>query len=125
MSPFQADYTGFTIPFRLNVQGLIQFATKPKWAIEYVTHEKFRLPQLESHVDLGGGATSIGDHFTKMLDQSMNWRDVAETVKQWDDKFCLNAHSCFLPLYRPEVMGFFLSARQQEKVLKCNSSVAD
>jgi L-lactate dehydrogenase (cytochrome) len=81
--------TGFTVPFRLNVQGLIQFATKPKWAIEYMTHEKFRLPQLESHVDLGGGATSIGDYFTKMLDQSMNWRDVAEMVKQWDDKFCL------------------------------------
>ena len=71
------------------MRGLIQIATKPKWAIEYVTHEKFRLPQLESHVNLGGGATSIGEYFTKMLDQSMNWRDVAEMVKQWDDKFCL------------------------------------
>ena len=24
-----------------------------------------------------------------MLDQSMNWHDVAEMVKQWDNKFCL------------------------------------
>jgi L-lactate dehydrogenase (cytochrome) len=24
-----------------------------------------------------------------MLDQSMNWRDVADMVKQWGDKFCL------------------------------------
>jgi len=81
--------TGFTIPFRLNMQGLIQFATKPKWAIDYLTHDKFRLPQLESHVDLGGGATSIGDYFTNLLDQSMNWRDVAEMVQHWDDMFCL------------------------------------
>ena len=81
--------TGFTIPFRLNMQGVIQFATRPKWALDYMTHEKFRLPQLESHVDLGSGAMSIGDYFTKMLDQSMNWRDVAEMVQLWDGKFCL------------------------------------
>jgi len=81
--------TGFSIPLRLTLQGLIQFAIKPKWAIDYLTHEKFRLPQLEGHVDMGGGATSIGDYFTNMLDPSMNWRDVAEMVQQWGDIFCL------------------------------------
>ena len=81
--------TGFTIPFRLNMQGLIQFATKPKWAVDYLAHDKFRLPQLESHVDLGGGSTSIGDYFTNLLDQSMNWQDVAEMVQHWDGMFCL------------------------------------
>ncbi len=81
--------TGFTIPFRLNLQGIFQFAVKPKWAIDYVTHEKFRLPQLDEHVDMGGGTTSIGDYFTKMLDPSMTWTDVAEMVKHWGRKFCL------------------------------------
>jgi L-lactate dehydrogenase (cytochrome) len=81
--------TGFTIPFRLNLRGMFEFATKPKWAFDHLTHEKFRLPQLDSHVDMKGGTTSIGDYFTNMLDQSMNWRDVADMVKQWDNKFCL------------------------------------
>jgi len=81
--------TGFSIPLRLTLEGLIQFAIKPKWAIDYFTHEKFRMPQLEEHVDMGGGATSIGDYFTNMLDPSMNWSDVAEMVKQWGNKFCL------------------------------------
>jgi L-lactate dehydrogenase (cytochrome) len=81
--------TGFSIPLRLNLQGITQFAIRPKWAIDYFTHEKFRLPQLEDHIDMAGGATSIGDYFTNMLDQSMNWRDVADMVKHWDDKFCL------------------------------------
>jgi L-lactate dehydrogenase (cytochrome) len=81
--------TGFSIPLRLNLEGLIQFAIKPKWAIEYLTHEKFRLPQLDEHVDMAGGATSIGDYFTNMLDPSMSWSDVAEMVKQWGNKFCL------------------------------------
>jgi L-lactate dehydrogenase (cytochrome) len=81
--------TGFTIPFRLNLQGMIDFAIRPKWAIDYVTHEPFRLPQLEQHVKIAAGATSIGDYFTNMLDPSMSWRDVAEMVKQWDGIFCL------------------------------------
>jgi L-lactate dehydrogenase (cytochrome) len=81
--------TGFSIPFRLTLEGLIQFAIKPKWAIDYLTHEKFRLPQLEEHVDMGGSATSIGDYFTNMLDPSMNWRDVEGMVKQWGENFCL------------------------------------
>jgi len=81
--------TGFSIPFRLTLEGMVQFAFKPKWAIDYFTHEKFRLPQLEQHVVMSGGATSIGDYFTNMLDPSMNWRDVAEMVKHWQGKFCL------------------------------------
>ena len=81
--------TGFSIPLHLTLQGLVQFAIRPKWAIDYLTHEKFRLPQLEGHVDMGGSATSIGDYFTNMLDPSMNWRDVAEMVQQWNDIFCL------------------------------------
>src|SRR5215213_7489495 len=51
--------TGFAIPFRLNLAGIMQFAVKPSWAINYFTHEPFKLPQLKSHVDMGGGALSI------------------------------------------------------------------
>jgi len=81
--------TGFSIPFRLTLGGLIQFAIKPAWGINYVTHEKFRLPQLEDHVDMSGGASSIGDYFTNMLDPTMNWEDVEKMVAEWDGEFCL------------------------------------
>ena len=81
--------TGFSIPFRLTLAGMLQFAIKPIWAVNYFTHERFRLPQLDEHVDMAGGTTSIGDYFTNMLDPSMSWADVAEMVKLWDGKFCL------------------------------------
>ncbi|MEO0370181.1 MAG: alpha-hydroxy acid oxidase [Pseudomonadota bacterium] len=81
--------TGFSIPFRLTLGGMMQFAMKPMWGINYVTHERFRLPQLDDHVDLGGGASSIGNYFTEMLDPSMNWDDVAEMVADWGGQFCL------------------------------------
>lgn len=52
-------------------------------------HERFRLPQLEGHVDMGGGAMSISRYFTEMLDPSMSWGDVAEMVQHWGGQFCL------------------------------------
>lgn len=81
--------TGFSIPFRLTPAGMLQFAIKPRWGIDYLTHEKFRLPQLEEHVDMSGGAMSIGRYFTEMLDPTMNWDDVAEMVRTWNGPFCL------------------------------------
>ena len=82
-------HTGFAIPLKLNLAGMLQFARKPMWAINYVTHERFRLPQLDEHVDMSGGALSIGRYFTEMLDPSMDWDDVAEMVRQWNGQFCL------------------------------------
>jgi L-lactate dehydrogenase (cytochrome) len=81
--------TGFSIPFRLTLEGMLGFVIKPKWGIDYLTHERFRMPQLDEHVDMGGGTMSIGRYFTEMLDPSMNWNDVAEMVRQWDGQFCL------------------------------------
>lgn len=81
--------TGFSIPFRLTLAGMLQFAIKPMWGLNYVTHERFRLPQLDEHVDMGGGAMSIGRYFTDMLDPSMCWDDVAEMVQAWGGPFCL------------------------------------
>jgi L-lactate dehydrogenase (cytochrome) len=81
--------TGFSIPFRLTLGGMLQFAIKPMWAINYLAHERFSLPQLDEYVDMSGGAMSIGRYFTEMLDPSMTWNDVAEMVRGWNGQFCL------------------------------------
>jgi len=81
--------TGFSIPFKLTLGGMAQFALKPTWAINYLTHEQFKLPQLDAHIDMGGDTLSISRYFTEMLDPSMTWNDVAEMVQQWSGQFCL------------------------------------
>jgi L-lactate dehydrogenase (cytochrome) len=81
--------TGFSIPFRLTVGGMLQFALKPRWALNYLLHERFRLPQLDEHVEMGGATMSIQRYFTDMLDPSMTWDDVAQIVQFWDGQFCL------------------------------------
>ena len=81
--------TGFSIPLRLTLAGMIQFAIKPMWGLNYLLHEHFKLPQLDEHVDMGGGSMSIERYFTEMLDPSMNWDDVEEMVGLWNGPFCL------------------------------------
>ncbi|MCR0984542.1 alpha-hydroxy acid oxidase [Roseomonas populi] len=81
--------TGFTIPFRLNAAGAAGFALRPRWGLDYLRAGAFRLPQLETHVDMGRGAMSISHYFTEMLDPAMNWDDVAAMVAEWGGPFCL------------------------------------
>ncbi|MEO7773594.1 MAG: alpha-hydroxy acid oxidase [Steroidobacteraceae bacterium] len=81
--------TGFSIPLRPSLGRMLQFALKPLWGFNYLSHERFGLPQLEEHVGMQGDSISIGRYFSEMLDQSMDWRYVAEMVKDWNGQFCL------------------------------------
>ncbi|MFZ1661260.1 MAG: alpha-hydroxy acid oxidase [Paracoccaceae bacterium] len=81
--------TGFSIPLRLTLAGMAHFALKPLWVANYLMHEKFSLPQLDSHIDMKGDSLTIGRYFTEMLDPAMNWDDVARMVAEWDGQFCL------------------------------------
>lgn len=81
--------TGFSIPFRLTLAGMLQFAIKPMWGLNYLTHEGFSLPQLDEHVDMSDRVLSIERYFTEMLEQTMNWDDVAKMVREWNGQFCL------------------------------------
>lgn len=81
--------TGFSIPFRLTLGGMIQFAVKPRWGLNYLMNEKFSLPQLDAHLKMEGGALSIGRYFAEMLDPELRWSDVEEMVADWGGPFCL------------------------------------
>ena len=81
--------SGFGIPFRPKISALPDFVLKPMWVMNLLRHEKLSLPQLDSHVDLGGTTMSISRYFTEMLDPDMNWEDVAAMVRDWGGPFCL------------------------------------
>ena len=81
--------SGFGIPFRPKAGALLDFALKPVWGLNYLTHERLSLPQLDAHVNLGGTTMSISRYFSEMLDPDMNWDDVAAMVAEWGGPFCL------------------------------------
>jgi L-lactate dehydrogenase (cytochrome) len=82
--------SGFSSPPRFTPSSLLSYATRPRWALDYVLREKFRLPQLDGHVAAGTGeAMSIQSYFTDMLDQSLDWDMAARIRQDWGGTFCL------------------------------------
>ena len=82
--------TGFTTPPKLTPKSIWSFASHPSWTLNYLFREKFTLPQLNDYVDEGSNiSVSVGDYFSSMLDQSMDWEDAALLREQWGGKFCL------------------------------------
>jgi len=83
-------YTGFTIPMKLKLNSVASFMLHPKWAIDYFTKPKWELSNLKDHISEGTKVmTTIGDYFTKMLDNSMSWKDVENINKEWGRQFAI------------------------------------
>ena len=82
--------TGFSIPPRLTPKSLFSFIAKPMWGINFLTKPKFELPHLQDYVGAGTKVTtSIGEYFSTMLDQSMNWKDAEQLCSKWNGHFAL------------------------------------
>ncbi|MEM7529099.1 MAG: alpha-hydroxy acid oxidase [Pseudomonadota bacterium] len=82
--------TGFTSPPKLTLNSMFSFAARPMWGLNYVLREKFDMPHLSDHVSAGTNlATSVGNYFSTMLDQQMNWKDAEELCSKWNGQFAL------------------------------------
>ena len=82
--------TGFTIPPKLTLQSMIEFGIKPAWFFNHITASKFELPHLQNYVKEGTNTvTSIGQYFSTMLDQNMDWKDAEKLSHKWGGHFAL------------------------------------
>lgn len=82
--------TGFTSPPRITPRSFFSYAAKPTWGLNYLFREKFALPNLKNHISEGSNiALSIGDYFTTMLDQSLDWAMAEQIRADWGGEFCL------------------------------------
>ena len=82
--------SGFTTPPRFSASALWSYATRPRWTLDYVFGPKFRLPNLDEHVQEGTGkAVSIQDYFNTMLDTNMDWDTAARIRQDWGGTFAL------------------------------------
>ncbi|WP_066648223.1 MULTISPECIES: alpha-hydroxy acid oxidase [Sphingomonas] len=82
--------TGFTSPPRITPSSALSFALHPRWTLDYLLREPFELSNLKDHLDEGSRkAMSIGDYFTRMLDQSLDWKTAEAIRADWGGQFCL------------------------------------
>ena len=82
--------TGFTSPPRLTPSSALSFAMHPRWTLDYLLREPFELSNLKDHLDEGSRKSmSVSDYFTKMLDQSVDWKTAEAIRADWGGEFCL------------------------------------
>jgi L-lactate dehydrogenase (cytochrome) len=82
--------SGFTTPPRFTPASIWSYATRPHWTLDYLFREKFRLPNLDTHVSEGTNkAVSIAEYFNTMLDTAMDWDTAAAIRQQWGGTFVL------------------------------------
>ncbi|GAB4479356.1 MAG: alpha-hydroxy acid oxidase [Erythrobacter tepidarius] len=82
--------SGFTTPPRFTLPSIWSYATRPRWTLDYIFREKFRLPNLDTHVAEGTNkAVSIAEYFNTMLDTAMDWDTAAAIRQQWGGPFVL------------------------------------
>lgn len=82
--------SGFTAPPRFTPASIWSYATRPRWSLDYLFREEFRLPNLDTHVKEGSSKpVSIAEYFNTMLDTSMDWDTAAAIRQQWGGKFVL------------------------------------
>ena len=83
-------YTGFTYPLKLSLKSMLEFIIKPAWGINHITHKKFELSQLKDFIAEGTSiAISVGEYFTKMCDQNLDWKAAEEINNYWGGQFAL------------------------------------
>ena len=98
--------TGFTTPPRITPGSAWSYATRPRWALDYLLREKFTLPNLDTHVAAGSSfATSIQSYFSEMLDQSMDWKAAEKLRDDWGGTFCLKGVMSVADARRAADMG--------------------
>ncbi len=81
---------GFTTPPRLTLKSLMSFAMHPMWTMNYLTHEKFQLPNVSNFVKKSSSiAKGVMEYINEQYDPAMNWKDAEYCIKRWGGPFAL------------------------------------
>jgi len=81
---------GFTTPPKLTLKSLMSFVTHPMWTINYLTHEKFQLPNVSNFVKKSSSiAKGVMEYINEQYDPAMSWKDAEYCIKRWSGPFAL------------------------------------
>ena len=81
---------GFTTPPKLTLKSIMSFATHPMWTINYLTHEKFQLPNVSQFVKKSSSiAKGVMEYINEQYDPAMSWKDAEYCIKRWGGPFAL------------------------------------
>lgn len=76
--------SGLSLPPRLTLRSMLEFALHPGWSLPALTGSKFDFANVSHRVDaLASGSMSLFDYIGGQFDRSLNWRDVEWLAAEW------------------------------------------
>lgn len=81
---------GLTVPPKLTLKSLLGFASRPRWALNHLIHDRVTLPNVSHRVStLSEEASSVIAYVNNQFDPSVTWDDVAEVARAWGGPFAV------------------------------------
>ena len=82
--------TGMTMPPKFTPSSLLGFAMRPRWVYNYLTHEGFKLSNLEGKTKKGSKESlSVIDYINSQFDTNLCWEDAQKAVEAWGGPFVI------------------------------------
>lgn len=82
--------TGMTMPPKFTPSSLLSFAIHPRWVYNYLTHEGFKLANLEGKTEKGSKESlSVIDYINSQFDTNLCWEDAQKAVEAWSGPFVI------------------------------------
>ena len=80
--------TGMTMPPRFTPKSLFQFATRPRWVMDYFRSGGVELANVLDRVG-HAPATSVIDYINAQFDPTVTWDDVGAVIAAWGGPFAI------------------------------------
>ena len=82
--------TGMTMPPKFTPSSLLSFAIRPRWVYNYLTHEGFKLSNLEGKTEKGSKESlSVIDYINSQFDTNLCWDDAQKAIEAWGGPFAI------------------------------------
>jgi len=79
---------GLTIPPKLSLSSIVDFAMKPKWVWNYITDKGQDLINLENAPN-PKDATNFLKYMSNLLERNLTWQHAKEMIEYWDGPFAI------------------------------------
>jgi len=82
--------TGMTMPPKFTLASLFSFSMRPRWVYNYLTHEGFKLANLDGKIEKGSKESiSVIDYLNSQFDTNLCWDDAQKAIEAWGGPFAI------------------------------------
>ncbi len=81
--------TGFTVPPRIGLDNIFDYASKIGWLLRLATGPKFTFGNLDNPDAPARKFTTLAQHVSSSFDASVTWQDLDWIKKEWDGKIAV------------------------------------